>query len=113
MNVNSKLSKAVLIYRLRGWFVPAFVGLSLVSIMIVFTLNVPIRSEVISARVLRSLLAPSPDQGDLPMAFVELESGRTVAIGIPIGRLLPADNETVAVRRLINRFFGDHFALAQ
>jgi hypothetical protein len=80
---------------------------------IVYGLNVPVRQEVLSGKVIQSYIIAGSKSAVSIAATIELENGRTVRVILPQGAELPLEGSPVIITRNIKRFFGDSFGLKE
>jgi hypothetical protein len=113
MSNHEKLSRLIFIENLKILIIPALVLVAIVSIFGVFFFNVPVRSEIVHGTIIRTWIAQTKTWGDQPIAFVELDNGRTVNVALPSGQLPPHDGESISMTRYFKRFFGDGFVMSK
>lgn len=111
MGLDNKLRRLNIIETLRGNVFPGLFLIGLFSILVVFSLNVPMRSEKLNGTLIRVGGYANPKSATYAVAYIQLDNGRTVSVPIQYGANWPKEGDSVTVIRYIKRFFGDSFGL--
>jgi hypothetical protein len=110
---NKKLSRLLLVERLRATILTVPAVLVLGFVFAAYNLNGAGSSTIENGIVIRSKGNPDKYQATDTIVFVELADGRMINLHLIAGAVPPAPNTQLKIGRVKRILFGEYFMLAQ
>jgi hypothetical protein len=85
----------------------------IIGAVCLFVLNVPIGSQITTAKIVRYWNAPSRHNAVSLVVFIELQNGQVTTASRRSGQKLPQIGESIKVRQEKYLFFGEGFVIVE